>query len=87
VLANVEYIFPLPGEEQESMRVSLFVDAGQVYGPDEDVELDLLRYSVGLAFNWFSPVGPLALSIASPLNDEPEDELERFQFSLGVPFR
>ena len=87
VLGNLEYIFPLPGEEQESMRVSLFVDAGQVYGPDEDVDLDLLRYSTGLAFNWLSPVGPLALSIAAPINDEPDDELERFQFSLGVPFR
>ncbi len=87
VLGNVEYIFPLPGEAQESMRVSLFVDAGQVYGPDDDVDLDLLRYSTGLAFNWLSPVGPLALSLATPLNDEPFDELERFQFSLGVPFR
>jgi outer membrane protein insertion porin family len=87
VLGNVQYIFPLSGEAQESMRVSLFVDAGQVYGPDDDVDLDLLRYSTGLAFNWLSPVGPLALSYAVPLNDEPFDELERFQFSLGVPFR
>jgi outer membrane protein insertion porin family len=87
VLGNVQYIFPLSGEAQESMRVSLFVDAGQAYGPDDDVDLDLLRYSTGLAFNWLSPVGPLALSYAVPLNDEPFDELERFQFSLGVPFR
>ena len=87
VLGNLEYIFPLPGEEQESMRLSLFVDAGQVYGPDDDVDLDLLRYSTGLAFNWLSPVGPLALSYATPLNDESGDELERFQFSLGVPLR
>ncbi len=87
VLGNLEYIFPLPGEGEESRRLSLFVDAGQVYGPDDDVDLDLLRYSTGLAFNWLSPVGPLALSYATPLNDESGDELERFQFSLGVPFR
>lgn len=87
VLANLDYLFPVPGEDKPNMRLSMFVDSGQVYGPDEDVELDQLRYSIGLAFNWFSPVGPLALSIAEPLNDEPGDELETFQFSLGVPFR
>ncbi len=89
VLTNLEYIFPLPGggEQNRSMRLSLFLDGGQVYGPNEDVDLGELRYSTGLAFNWFSPVGPLAISVASPLNDEPDDETESVQFTLGVPFR
>ncbi|MFQ6021164.1 MAG: outer membrane protein assembly factor BamA [Acidiferrobacterales bacterium] len=92
VLGNLEYIFPLPGAQpgNRSMRLSVFVDAGQVYGPGpgpgEDIDLGELRYSMGLAFNWFSPVGPLAISIASPLNDEPQDETETLQFTLGVPF-
>jgi len=46
-----------------------------------------LRYSAGLAFNWFSPVGPLSFSYAVPLNDKPGDRTEAFQFTLGVPFR
>ena len=89
VLGNVEFLFPVPGttQEQKSMRLSLFVDAGMVYGPGEKLDLRELRYSTGLAFNWFSPVGPLSFSIAAPLNDKPGDKTQSFQFTLGVPFR
>ncbi|MFQ5994213.1 MAG: outer membrane protein assembly factor BamA [Acidiferrobacterales bacterium] len=92
VLGNLEYFLPPPGAKaQGSMRLSLFIDTGQVYGPGvgpgEDVDLQELRYSAGLAFNWLSPVGPLAISLAAAFNDEPTDETEPLQFSLGVPFR
>ncbi|MDH5649296.1 MAG: outer membrane protein assembly factor BamA [Gammaproteobacteria bacterium] len=89
ILGNLELFFPFPGTKSEnnSMRLSLFVDGGMVYGETEDVDLDIVRYSGGLAFNWFSPIGPLALSYAKPINPEPFDELERFQFTIGVPFR
>lgn len=89
VLLNAELLFPLPGSssENKSMRLSLFTDGGMVYGPGEKVELGQLRYSAGLAFNWFSPVGPLSFSYAIPLNDKPGDRTESFQFTLGVPLR
>ena len=69
------------------MRISLFTDGGMVYGPGEKLDLGQLRYSAGLAFNWFSPVGPLSFSYAIPLNDKPGDRIESFQFTLGVPLR
>ncbi len=89
VLVNAELLFPLPGSSQDnkSMRLSLFTDGGMVYGPGEKVELGQLRYSAGLAFNWFSPVGPLSFSYSVPLNDKPGDRTESFQFTLGVPLR
>ncbi len=89
VLGNMEYFFPVPGttRDDKSMRMSLFVDTGMVYGPGERVDLGELRYSAGLAFNWFSPVGPLSFSYAKPLNNKPGDQKEQFQFTLGVPFR
>jgi len=89
VLANMELLFPLPGtsRDNKSMRLSLFADGGMVYGPGERVDLGQLRYSSGLAFNWFSPVGPLSFSYAIPLNDKPGDRTESFQFTLGVPLR
>jgi len=40
-----------------------------------------------LAFNWFSPIGPLSISYAFPLNDRPEDRTESVQFTLGQAFR
>jgi outer membrane protein insertion porin family len=89
VLGNMELLFPMPGvsREDKSMRLSLFVDGGMVYGKGEDLDLGELRYSSGLAFNWFSPVGPLSFSYAIPLNDKDGDEIENFQFTLGVPLR
>jgi outer membrane protein insertion porin family len=89
VLVNAEWLFPVPGVKQDSksMRLSVFVDGGQVYAPDQRLDFGELRYSTGLAFNWFSPVGPLSFSYAVPLNDKPGDHTEALQFTLGVPFR
>ena len=89
-LVNMELLFPVPGVAQEttkSTRLSLFMDGGMVYAPDEKFDLGELRYSAGLAFNWFSPVGPLSFSYAVPLNAKPGDQRESLQFTLGVPFK
>ena len=45
-----------------------------------------LRYSVGLSFQWISPLGPLAFSLAEPLNTKPGDQTQIFQFTLGKTF-
>ncbi len=88
VLANAELLFPFPGAgESKDKRLALFLDAGQVYGPDEDVEFADIRYSVGLAFNWYSVVGPISISYGIPLNDEPDDDVENLQFTLGTLLR
>jgi outer membrane protein insertion porin family len=57
-----------------------------VYGAGEKLDLGELRYSSGLAFNWFAPIGPISFSYAVPLNEQTGDRLEKFQFTLGVPF-
>jgi outer membrane protein insertion porin family len=88
-LVNTELLFPMPGQpaDAKSMRLSIFMDGGMAFGDTERLGLGELRYSTGLAFNWFSPVGPLSFSYAIPLNAKETDEIERFQFTLGVPFR
>jgi outer membrane protein insertion porin family len=89
VLGNVELLFPVPGTstDDKSMRLSVFMDTGMVYGPSEPVDLGQLRYSAGVAFSWYSPVGPLSISFAKPLNPAAEDRKEMVQFTLGTPFR
>jgi len=89
VNANMEYFFPFPGakDQDSSMRLSLFLDAGMVYAADQPVDLSSLRYSSGLAFTWFTPAFPLALSLGYPLNAQSGDEVESFQFSIGIPLR
>ena len=83
VLFNTEVLFPVPGTTGKDKRFTLFVDGGQVYGPGQDVDLGEMRFSAGIGFNWFSPVGPMSLSIAEPLNDKSGDDLESIQFTLG----
>ena len=63
------------------------MDAGQVYGDAEPVSISEFRASVGLAFNWFTAIGPLVLSYGLPLNAEASDRTRKFQITLGTLFR
>lgn len=84
LLTNTELLFPFPGlGKDRSVRLSWFVDAGLV---GETYDFSELRYSTGLAFNWFSPVGPLKLSFARALNKKPEDQTQVLQFTIGTMF-
>lgn len=87
LVANAEVLFPFPGMGQDkSLRLGTFVDAGQVWSSSQSLNLTDLRYSAGLSVAWSSPMGPLKFSIAQPLNKDPLDRLQRFQFQLGNVF-
>ena len=85
VQGNTELLFPLPGDDGgRSIRGALFADTGWVYGPDQEIDPDQLRASVGIGFRWFSPMGPLRFDYAFPVVKEPDDRLRRFQFTIGT---
>jgi outer membrane protein insertion porin family len=87
VIGNLELQMPFPGGGPDrSLRWFGFLDGGQVYQEDQKIRLSELRYSAGLGVSWISPVGPLKLSYAKPLNEKPGDRLERFQFQMGTGF-
>ncbi|RSZ60327.1 outer membrane protein assembly factor BamA [Massilia atriviolacea] len=87
IIGNAELQMPFPGSGTDrSLRWFGFADAGQVYSEDQKMRLNELRYSAGLGVSWISPVGPLKLSYAKPLNAKPGDRLERFQFQMGTGF-
>ncbi|MCC2957344.1 outer membrane protein assembly factor BamA [Massilia sp. IC2-477] len=87
LIGNAELQFPFPGSGKDrSLRWFAFVDGGQVYQEKEKIRLDRMRYSAGIGLSWISPVGPLKLSYAKPLNSLPGDRLERFQFQMGTGF-
>lgn len=70
----------------ETFRLGLYFDAGSVFAETDDFDVDELRASVGISAKWFTVVGPIELSYANPVNDEPGDDTKSFQFSLGAPF-
>ncbi|WP_306397741.1 outer membrane protein assembly factor BamA [Telluria beijingensis] len=87
IIANAELQFPFPGSGTDrSLRWFTFVDGGQVFQEDAKIRLNEFRYSAGIGLSWISPVGPLKLSYAKPLNSLPGDRLERFQFQMGTGF-
>ncbi|KQV80930.1 outer membrane protein assembly factor BamA [Massilia sp. Root351] len=87
LIGNAELQMPFPGSGQDrSLRWFGFLDGGQVYQEGQKMRFSELRFSTGLGVNWISPVGPLKLSYAKPLNAKPGDRLERFQFQMGNGF-
>lgn len=86
VIGNVELLMPVPGIKEKSVRLSGFFDTGAVYGSGDLPGSAGFRYSTGAAFTWISPVGPIKFSYAVPLNKQPQDKIQKFQFSLGSMF-
>ena len=84
---TLELILPLPFiRDSKAFRITTFVDAGNVYGPGQDLDLSELRASAGVSGIWVSPFGPLTISIGYPFNDQPGDDIQNFQFTLGTAF-
>lgn len=87
LVGNAELLFPVPGMGNDnSMRLSAFIDAGNVWGYDSKFSLGSLRYSGGVALAWNSPMGPLKFSWANPFNKKPDDKVQRLQFQMGSVF-
>ena len=97
LLLNAELLLPPfgGGDAGNDKRFGLFIDGGMVFGQGVDIEgkdfqesIDPseLRYSAGLTFNWFSPIGPFAMSYAEPLNKAKGDKTESFQITVGSVF-
>jgi len=62
-----------------------FCDAGNVWATLSDVSSHLST-SCGVGFRWFSPLGPLRLDWAIPLNRRPEDPSTTLYFGFGSVF-
>lgn len=83
-------VLPYP-LSRDTIRTTAFVDMGNVFVSGTPAALrgtvaGPMRYSAGLALEWRSPFGPLAFSIAKPLNKQPFDREQNFQFSLSSSF-
>ncbi len=88
IVGNAEVILPVPflSDYKKSVRVTGFVDAGNVFGPNEDISLGDLRYSTGVSAIWISPFGAVSISYAIPLADKSTDDIQNFQFTFGTSF-
>ncbi|MHA6493163.1 autotransporter assembly complex protein TamA [Pseudomonas borbori] len=76
------YLFAMSAEYQYSVaerwRLATFFDQGNTF---DSLSLPSLKSAVGIGVRWVSPVGPLRLDIAHPLDDE--EGGVRLHFSMG----
>jgi outer membrane protein insertion porin family len=84
---NSELYLPVPGTGNDrTLRLFLYMDAGNVWGEDDKLTLDSLRASAGAGMTWVSPVGPLKISFGNPIRKKPGDRIQRLQFQIGTAF-
>lgn len=82
MILKTELHFPIL--DQWGFRGSVFFDQGQAFGPSENISIEELKRSLGLAMQWQSPIGPVRLSWAYPLNADPSDSKEVLGFAIGA---
>ena len=87
VNTRAELLFPVPFlDDVKGLRMSAFIDGGNVFEGTRSFKADELRFSTGLGTTWMSPIGPFTLSYAKPLNAKEEDDEQKLQFSIGASF-
>ncbi len=90
-LSALNFVATLPNAVPtlQNADFSVFLDAGNIWGVDYDSTINdssALRSSLGLAIDWYTPVGPLSFSYAEVLSKKSSDKIENFRFNLGTTF-
>ena len=86
---NVSSTLPNILENAQNADFLIFLDAANVWGVDYDSSIDdsnKIRSAIGVAVDWFTPVGPLSFSLSQTLTKASTDITESFRFNLGTSF-
>ena len=70
----------------ENMRMSAFIDAGNIYEKSSNIKIGDIRMSAGFGFAYLSPIGSIGAFISTPILKKDGDTIEEFGFSLGTGF-
>jgi len=73
-------------DNNEKMRMSAFIDTGNIYEKSSNIKLGDLRMSAGFGFAYLSPIGSIGAYISTPIIKKSGDTIESFGFSLGSGF-
>jgi len=73
----------------ENTNFLVFLDAANIWGIDYNSSLSdnsKIRSSVGIAVDFFTPIGPLNFSLSEPITKGSNDITESFRFNIGTTF-
>jgi len=62
-----------------------FIDGGSAF-EDPSPDFTDFRFAAGLGLRYYTPIGPLRLDVAAPLNPREQDNLFEFYISIGQAF-
>jgi outer membrane protein insertion porin family len=73
-------------DNNDKMRMSAFIDAGNIYEKSSNIKLGDIRMSTGFGFAYLSPIGSIGAFVSTPILKKSGDTIEDFGFSLGTGF-
>jgi len=73
-------------DNNEKMRMSAFIDAGNIYEKSSNIKIGDIRMSAGFGFAYLSPIGSIGAFISTPILKKSGDIIEDFGFALGSGF-
>jgi len=86
---NIATTLPQALPNLQNTNLSIFFDAGNIWGVDYNSSLaddNKIRSSVGIAIDFFTPIGPLNFTLSEPITKSQNDITESFRFNLGTTF-
>ena len=85
VLGSVNIISPAYFfDDSDNMRMSAFIDTGNIYEKTSSIKLGDLRMSAGVSFAYLTPIGAIGIYWSTPILKKSGDIIENFSFSLGT---
>ena len=73
-------------DNNEKMRMSAFIDTGNIFEKTSNIDIEDIRMSLGFGFAYLSPIGSIGAYISTPILKKDGDTIENFGFSLGTGF-
>ena len=73
-------------EDNDKMRMSVFIDTGNIYEKSSNIKLGDIRMSAGFGFAFLSPIGAIGAFISTPVLKKAGDITEDFGLSIGTGF-
>jgi outer membrane protein insertion porin family len=70
----------------DSLSTHLFFDMGNVWLRHDEFALSGIRKSVGVGFQYLSPIGPIGFDVGRPLDEQSGEPSVRVHFSVGSMF-
>jgi len=89
IAVNLASSLPQIMPNSQNTDFSIFFDAANVWGVDYSSGLQdssKIRSSLGIAVDFFTPIGPLSISLSEAITKSNSDITESFRFNLGTTF-